>query len=348
MESQPASERPHITWPPPNPNGVVVREARAEDNDALLRLELESPLMLGAERVVFDRSPDFFVRHRLQPEHQVVVAELDGRIVGVAAAALHTAVIRGERHRLTYIHHARVHHDAQRKGVAGAFSRALIEWGRDRGSEAPYWYIAPTNERSIAFGGRGGGRWPVDAVFRNFDVSRAEAPVATPLDPGRLSEFVDLVNRTHSGQEMFEPLTLTSLERRLTQDPAQYGRSHLRGVVRAGRLAAAAGLWDEGACMEEIWLPSETGEEERSRAMAVLDWGWVPGEEEAFAALLRSLAGEARRLERHSLTICEPAPGALPDIGLPSDTWSLSLFTPGIDPPPAGETRGIFVDLVYL
>lgn len=337
-----------IPWPPPTPAGLVVREARAEDNEALLRLELESPLVLGSERVVFDRSPDFFSRHRLQPEHHIVVAEMDGRIVGVAAAAIHSPMIHGRQHRLTYIHHARVHPDAQRHGVAGAFSAALIAWGRERGSEAPYWFIAPANERSIAFGGRGGGRWPVDAMFRNFDVSDADAPLAEPVDPSRLVEVAHLVNQAHDGEDLFEPLTASSLKKRLQCDPSQYGVGHLRGIVREGRLVAAAGLWDEGASMEEVRSDVSTGETTRSTGAAVLDWGWLPGEEESFRDLLRSLAAEARGLGRNTLLLCEPSPNALPDIGLTSQTWALSLFTPGIAPPPRDSIRGLFADLLYL
>ncbi|MHB8378282.1 MAG: GNAT family N-acetyltransferase [Dehalococcoidia bacterium] len=324
-----------------------VREARPEDNAALIALELASPLVLGTERAVYDRSPDFFSRHRLQREHRVMVADLGGEIVGVAAAALHTPLIERRPHRLAYINHARVRADVQRRGVAGAFSAALLAWAKEHGAEGSYWFIAPANVDSIAFGGRGGGRWPADITFRRIDVSRADAATAAPLEPGRLDEAVGLINATHEGQDLFEPLTAASMAARLRNDPAQYGIEHLRGVVAGGRLVAVAGLWDAGACMEEVRTDTRSGEVTRSRTASVLDWGWVPGEEHAIRDLLTALASEARSLGRTALTLSEGAPGALPGIALPSSGFALSLFTPTL-PPPAASPRGVFVDLVYL
>ncbi len=340
-----SSERPLA--PRRDPPGLTVREARPEDNAALIALELASPLVLGAERAVYDRSPDFFARHRLQGEHRVVVAELDSEIVGVAAAALHTPLVERLPHRLAYISHARVRADAQRRGVAGAFSAALLAWAKEHGAEGAYWFIAPANEGSIAFGGRGGGRWPADVTFRRIDVARADAAPAPKLAPARIEEAVALINATHEGQDLFEPLTAASMAARLRNDPAQYGIEHLRGTVAGGRLVAVAGLWDAGACVQEIRTDTRTGEVTRSRAASVLDWGWAPGEEAAFRDLLATLAAEARLLGRTALMLSEPAPGALPGIALPSSAFALSLFTPTLRPP-ASSPRGVFVDLVYL
>src|SRR3972149_1220254 len=43
---------------------LVVREATAEDNDSLIALELQSPLLIGDREESFDPSPDFFARRR--------------------------------------------------------------------------------------------------------------------------------------------------------------------------------------------------------------------------------------------------------------------------------------------
>src|SRR3972149_1865787 len=146
--------------PRPPPPGLAVRDAGPEDNEALIALELESPLRLGETLLSFDRSPDFFRRHRLQPEHHLVVGEMEGSLVGVTAAAVHDVRIQGHSHRLAYIHHGRVHPSVRRRGVGGALVVEGTRWARERGAEGPYWLIAPTNEVSIAFSGRIGGRWP--------------------------------------------------------------------------------------------------------------------------------------------------------------------------------------------
>ncbi len=332
---------------PPHPEGLTVRDATPEDNDALIRLELESPLVMGDIEIAFDRAPDFLARHRLHPGCRVVVGEMDGRLVGIVAGVIHRARIGGQSRLVQYIHQGRIHRSAQRRGVASALSLTLLKWGREQGAETPYWFIGENNAASMAFGGRGGGKWSVPVTFRDYQVADASATPASRVPPEQLSATVALINAAHEGQEFFEPFTAESFAARLSQDP-QYGPDCLRGVIEDGRLVAVAGLWDEGALVTEVRLDRSTGEVRRSSVAAVLDWGWAPGREDAFAALLRSLAAEARALGRDALTMCEPAPGALPDPGLPSRSWSLNIFTPAVYPPAAEDVKGIFVDLVYF
>ena len=275
-----------------------------------------------------------------------MVAEMEGRLVGVTAAAVHEVCIQGQSHRLAYIHHGRVHPSVRRRGVGGALVLAATAWARDRGAGDPYWLIAPANEVSIAFTGRIGGRWPVDATFVDIGVSDTAGLPAQAIGAGRLAEAVELINARHDGEELFERLTPESMRRRLRLDP-QYGPEHLRGVVEDGRLVAVAGLWDWGAAVESISVDA-TGEVTRSRTAAVPDWGYAPGRRDAFAALLGSLSAEARRLGRKALTLCEPSPAAVPDVGLPARRWSLSLVTPTLPAPAATTIRGIFADLVYV
>ena len=79
------------------PPGLTVREATAEDNDALISLELESPLLVGDIEETFDRSPAFFACHRVKPDCRIVLAEMEGRAVGVMAGVIQTPVIQGDR-----------------------------------------------------------------------------------------------------------------------------------------------------------------------------------------------------------------------------------------------------------
>lgn len=344
---------------PPVPPGLTIRDACPEDNDALIVLERESPLLLGPAELTFDRSPDFFASGRLQAEHRIAVGEMDGRIVGVVAAAIHSPQLQGQRRRLAYIHHGRIHPSAQRRGVGAALAGWLVDWAREQGAEGPYWLIAPENQRSMAFGSRIGGRWPRDVVFREYDLSNlgdaspAEGnagATARPrrLPPERLPEVPALVNLTHRREDLFEPLTAESLAARLSRDPDQYDGRRLYGIVEDWKLVAVAGLWDSGASSEAIRRDGVTGAVRRTRSVAVLDWGYAPGRRDAFAVLLRSLAAEARALGRNALTISEPAPEVLPDIGLPSRVWTVALFTPTVPPPPLESVRGIFADMVYV
>ena len=327
--------------------GLVVREATAEDNDALIALELQSPLLVGDAEESYDRSPDFFACHRVQGDYRIVLAEMEGRAVGVMAGVIQTPLIQGRPRRLVYIQQARVHSDFQGRRVAWALSNALFAWGAERGTEGPYYLIAPENEPSITFVERGGGRWPVDVTLLELDVSAAQGRRPARIPEKQLGEAVRLVNMTHASEDFFEPLTPESLAARLTRD-GLYSIDNLWGVFEGGALAAVGGLWDKGATTERIHVERATGATTRSRGAAVVDWGWAASGRDAFVELLRSLAVEARAWGRSTLTICEPSPGALPDPGLPRRRSAASLFTPTIQPPAAESIRGLHVDLLYL
>lgn len=316
-------------------------------------------MLLGREEVTFDRAPDFFAQNRLQPQWRAAVGEMGGRIVGVVAAAIHAPLIQGQRRQLAYVHHGRIHPFAQRQGVGAALAGWLVQWAREQGAEGPYWLIAPSNERSMGFGGRIGGRWPLDVSIREYDLADTAGDAlgagegggtarSLRLPPERLSEVPALVNLTHRREEMFEPLTADLLNRRLSGDPQRYGVQRLYGVIDDWKLVAVAGLWDAGAAWESIRRDRTTGQVRRRRSAIVIDWGYAPGRRDAFAGLLRRLAAEARALSRDALTICEPSPQALPDIGLPSRVWTLALFTPTVPPPPREAIGGLYADMVYV
>lgn len=325
----------------------TIREARASDNAALIDLELRSPLVVGNTRECYDRSPDFFACHRLQGEHIVLLAEADGRPVGVMGGVMQRPVILGQSRCLVYIQRARVDPEFQGQKVAWNLANELFTWSHELGAEGPYYLIAPANERSVAFGGRAGRRWPLEVRLLAFDASSADIRRANGVTERQLGEVVELVNSTHSCEDFFEPLTLESLKERLGRDP-QYGLGHLRGVTDGGKLVAVAGSWDKGATNQQIHVDVATGAETRSRSAVVTDWGWAPGYEGAFADLLRGLAAEARALGRDGIVICEPSPGIIPDPGLPAEVVVVNLYTPSFDPPEAGAIRGIYVDLLTL
>jgi hypothetical protein len=76
-----------------------------------------------------------------------------------------------------------------------------------------------------------------------------------------------------------------------------------------------------------------------------VDWGFAAGREDAFAGLLAGLAGEAQVLGRQSLTICEPAPGAIEPV-LPHRRTTIALFTPSLGAPPSVDR--LYFDLLNL
>lgn len=331
---------------PTPPPGLLIREATPSDNEALIALEIECPLLVDGVAESYDRSPDFFACHRVQGEHRVILAEMDGRVAGVMAGAIQEPPIQRQPRRLVYIQRARIHPGYQGRGVAWHLANDLFAWSHQRGAEGPYYLIAPGNERSIAFGGRAGRRWPVNLRLASLDVTGAEGPPPTPVSRSQLAEAMALINATHADEDFFQPLTPESLSERLSRDP-QYGIGDVYAMSEGGRLNAVAGLWDKGATTEQIRL-DQAGTETLSRGTAVTDWGFAPGHEAAFAELLRSLAAMSRTLGRQTMVMCEPRPGMVPDLGLPRHDVDLCLYTPTIDPPDVRDIKGLFADLLTV
>ena len=327
--------------------GIVVREATAADNEALITLELESPLVVGNIEETFDRSPDFFACHRHKGEFRVVIAEMGGRIAGVMAGVIQNPTIQGKRRRIMYVQQARVHPDFRGRRVAWSLANDLFAWASKLGAEGPYYLILPENEQSLAFVARGGGRWPIDVSLLSFDVEDVKTERAERLTEGRLAESAALINETHAAEDFFEPLAVKALAERLRRDRL-YSIDNMYGVLDDGNLVAVGGLWDKGATTEQIHRDRASGETTRSRSASVADWGFAPGREAAFAELLRGLAGEAHRLGRTALSISEAAPGAVPDPGLRAHRTAVALFTPTVQPPPTASIRGLYVDMLYV
>jgi GNAT superfamily N-acetyltransferase len=323
---------------------VTVRTATPADNDAVIALELRSALVLGDVEEMFDRSPDAFACCRVHDGCRVIVAELEGRIIGLMAGVVFHPEIQGQRRTMVYIHRARVDPDYHHRGVAMALSTELFTWAAKLGAQGPCYAIAPENATSLSFVERGGGRWPRDLAMLDIDVSQAPPRTAEPTTEVHLPAVVDLINATHAGEDFFEPLTVASLRGRLTRDPL-YSIANLRGVFEGASLVAVAGLLDKGSHTARIRIDRTAGRETRSRGAAVVDWGYAPGHEAAFAQLLACLAAETHALGRTSLTICEPRHGSLA-LELPHRRWAASLFTPALPPPADAAISGFFFDLL--
>jgi hypothetical protein len=77
-----------------------IREATAADNDALIDLELQSPLDLGDHSIVFDRSPNFFAHQQMQEHGRVLLAR--EAALAVVAGAWHTSIDQRRRRPIRY------------------------------------------------------------------------------------------------------------------------------------------------------------------------------------------------------------------------------------------------------
>jgi hypothetical protein len=327
-----------------------IRRARPSDNDALIELERRVRLDLGATVLTFDRSPDFFAQHRLQEHPLVLVAEEAGEPVAVMAGAWHDTRLGGRDQRLLYIHKARVPAERHGTGLAAALALELGRRGRRWGVENGYWFIGPGNARATAFAQKGGLASIVATVgLLHFDTTREAGARGRlrPVAPTEAKAVVDLLNRTHGGQELFRPYTVGSLSRRLCRSP-EYGWGHLFGVDEGGELAAVVGLWDQGRSLRVTSFDKATGQTHTVSRAAVADYGFRRGAGEALAALLREAAAVAGSWGRQevmmTVSASSPLPGLLADLRPGLD--SLCFFVTGDAAKDAGAD--VWVDPIYL
>ena len=328
-----------------------IREATPADNDALIDLELRSPLDLGDRTLSFDRSPNFFAHQEMQAHGRVLVAEDGGQLVAVVAGAWHDVLVDGCQRRLLYVHQGRTLPEYRRRHVASDLVIRNYLLAREEGVETPYWLISPDNDTSLAFNRQIEiEAWPVEGRIDGFDVAgrRPAAREVGTLEQSDLPQVVELINATHSGREMFLPYNHESFQRRLQQS-ASYSLRQWRGYRSQRGLIAAAGMWDFGRSLKIIER-SKSGEGVHVSVPAyVLDYGYADGAEEAMVEVFFSLMEAAAVAERNELWLALPVERRLYAMmaTLPHSTTQFQILTPRI-PTPKGIEGSVYLDPVYV
>ena len=328
----------------------ALRAARPSDNAALIALEKRSPLIVGDTELSFDRAPDYFAGAHLQERTLFAVAEAEGRLIGVSASAVHTTRLLGRQRLLSYTHHMRIDPAWQRHGVG----RALGKWLRERWPiwgvrpERGYAFIDAANSNSLAFAGRGEGPgpWPIEGWLHDLPTAAGGNVRIESIDRGDLGEVAALLNRTHEGLELFPGYSSERLAARLQRSP-RYGLQEWRALRRNGRLVAVAGVLDQGAAVAATARNGRTGEEQSSRGLTVLDYGF--SDAGAMRDLLSALRAEAAERGRQALEINVPECAPLFEHVAGEASYTICFRFLGGDHPPAGyPLRGIYIDPVYL
>jgi hypothetical protein len=329
----------------------IIREATPSDNDALIEMERRAPLDLGDRLITFDRSPNFFAHQEMEEHGRVVVAEDEGQLVGIVAGAWHDVLIEGRRRRLLYIHQGRVLPEYRRHHVATQLVIQNLVLAEGANFDAPYWLISPDNSTSLAFNRQAGVEsWPVDGRIDGFEVaarSKAGSSVGR-VGPDDLPRVLELINRTHTGHEMFMPYTSDFLGRRLSRNPA-YGWEHWRGYRSEQGLQAAAGGWDFGRSLRITEREKATGKERDALPAFVLDYGYAAGAEEAMVEVFMALMAMAAEGGRNQLSMALPTESRLYSLmeGLPHSTTPFRILTPGI-PTPRKINGSVYLDPIYM
>ena len=215
-----------------------IRQATPDDNDALLRLEAQSPQGSGIS-IVIDRE-DYFYRSRINDDTKVMIGEEDGRLVGIMAYALKTLYIDGEASRAAYFYDLRGEATYRRSMKRGLFRlwRETLSLIEEDGAAFIYGNVKADNYESLNISSRVGAQ-----IAGSFDIHTLPAlrGRAKPLDPhlDRLEAEIDRISDA-VGMRTLRPVDFGAAYRR------GHELGYLHGIYRLekGDSSAQVSAWD--------------------------------------------------------------------------------------------------------
>ena len=235
---------------------IIVRDATAADNDALVALA-GACSMDGDIGLRVTREPDFFQLVHLEGSAwRVGIAEIDGRVVGSVMCAVRHAYLHGAPRSTLYVGDLKVHPSNRRAGVADALS----EWARCilaemAGTETPVMLTILAGNRAME--SRTPGRALVPrlarfATIRAFSIPLlfpcAEAKdglIVTPARAADLDEMADLWARVGPGRQLAPVFDAHSLAAWIKAAPGLEITDYRVARNREGRIVGFIGWWDQ-------------------------------------------------------------------------------------------------------
>jgi hypothetical protein len=300
---------------------LQIREACMSDNEAFCDLWANSPEEIGDFEVTTLRGPNGFAQFHLQENVSLHVIADGNVLVASCGWARHNVMIAGQRVSLRYGQALRVHKGYRRQG----FGDAVRSFGGGVNTAGPslaqYDYMRAGNFAVVGWWKKYMPDFFDDVPQQEDEVpgipvevqqlpARPRAGSGRTIRGGRredISRCVELVNRTHEGQDLYRPYSAEFFEDRLDEGywgerapwfPPVYSWDDFFVLESSGRVVACGGLWDRGADQRDRFRHRETGEERLISDAALLDWGFEQAAEGAMAELLDHLSGRAHSLGR--------------------------------------------------
>jgi hypothetical protein len=343
--------------------GMEVRVATEADAAGIRDVCRNAPIVLRDHTVTIDPGPRYFDAIRLMEfGATVLVVTHHDRIVAVHCGTFYPIRYGGQEQLMSQILHSRVLEEYAGLGLWSVMNRRLVNAANDRRREASEAgevppngcaYFAVENDATRRLNGAQA-TWSFQPYRAVLDARRlaertdtaALAPLSRQATSADVVRIVELLNATHGHEELFRPFTADSLRARLERAPDLYSWPNLRISERA-----VLGTWMAGRT--HIRLPkdeSRASDAPPSVRGLVLDYGFEPGAEEEFAALLRVVAAEAVAAGMTDLSVftSDASPGSEVLRSLASDLEHYELATPYTSEPEGASTRGLYVDQIYF
>ncbi len=323
---------------------VVSRAATIADAAVLSDIERRCPIVLGdGTTMTIERGDDYFAFTRLMDNFLVALGFVDGKPAGVNVAALHTVRVGGRDYRIHAFAHLRILPEHQKKGLWGAINRVFDEKYPEGSVDGSTAYPSVDNAAMLR-GFAGAPRWSTHQIRAQLPCASLAGPqIGRPATPRDAPRIVEILNATHESDEMYQPYTVASFTARVERSPRDYCWERLRMTDRA-----VVGVWPAGETVRFI-IESKENRIESRRGLA-LDWGFLPGAEHEFEALLRAQCGwlRDRGLDRLSVFTSEDSAGYERVRALASELERYVVISFGIPEPPGAATRGLYVDPIYF
>jgi hypothetical protein len=236
---------------------VSVREARADDNAALLELAAACA-MDGDIALAVAREPDFFALNRLEgSEWRAGVAEVDGRIAGCAMGAGRMSYLHGCMRQTLYAGDLKVHPTLRGAGVADALTAWVVATLNDIGGpDAPTLVTILGGNRAMErrTDGRGGA-----AAFTRFATVRAfsipllwprsartlSSVYVTPAETRDIAEMASLWRRVAPGRQFAPVFDADELSAWISSAPGLDIGDYRVARSRDGRIMGFLAWWDQ-------------------------------------------------------------------------------------------------------
>ncbi|MHB8528949.1 MAG: hypothetical protein ACYC8V_05470, partial [Caulobacteraceae bacterium] len=342
VEEAPPHRITRVQWDRLHDFTLEVREAEAADWPSLAQIERRAPIVRGDVKIWFDRGEAWFDFSRLMEDCTVGIAFVDGEPAAITCGARHGVRIGGADKSIVTVSHLRVLPEHQRKGLWGEVNRVLEKyWPHVDGSAA---YIAVDNSAMQHGFRHTPDKWPAPLLWARLECAKLAGPPS-----GRIAASADapqiagILNAFHDGEEMFVPMSEARLGKRLARAPDLY--SWNRVWLAQG---AVAGVWPAGRALRLV--TAREGEEKVSEPGVLLDYGFAPGSEREFEALLRAWCGwlAQQGMDRLSIFTSPASRGAGLITALASEVEAFNLWTPGIPVPPGAASRALYIDPIYF
>jgi GNAT superfamily N-acetyltransferase len=223
-----------------------IREAKPEDNQALLKLQLKCPQ--GTALILqFDRAPDFFARSQPYETRWVYVAEEDDRIVGSVECALRKVNVEGDSCKALYVFGIMVDPEHRRKGIASKLQAEADSIAETEAADIMYVFIVEENIPSIQMAEKMGFQlWK--NTKENLIMAYKELPPngtgnIRPLESGDVGSVVELLNEMYRDHDFYLPYTEETFIEHVERMP-YYDMENILVYEEEGEVKACLGYWE--------------------------------------------------------------------------------------------------------